>query len=306
MEKFLKESIDKNRYLIEKGKVADYIPALSKANKEDIGITIIDIKGNTFKEGAYNKKFTMQSISKVMSLYLAIFDNGEENVFNKTGCQGTDEPFNTLFKLDLPHTLRPPNPMVNSGAIVTTSLIQGQGEEKFQRLLEFIRNATNNPNLSFNEEVYLSEKATGNKNRALAYLMKSRGFLQGDVEEVLDVYFKQCAIEVTTEDLAEIGFFLAFRSKKRDFTIEGEIDLDKIKRTTTAIMTTSGMYNFSGEYAINVGIPSKSGVSGGIMGTITNKAGIGVYSPGLDDYGNSIVGYEIMKDFSKEFNLNLF
>ena len=306
MEKFLKESIDKNRYLIEKGKVADYIPALSKANKEDIGITIIDIEGNVFREGSYNKKFTMQSISKVMSLFLAIVDNGGKKVFDKIGCEGTEEPFNTLFKLDLPHTLRPPNPMVNSGAILTTSLIQGEGEEKFQRLIGFLRSITGNYNLSYNKEVYLSEKATGDKNRALAYLMKSRGFLQGDVEEVLDAYFKQCAIEVTTEDLAEIGFFLASRSEGLDFNIEGQIDTDKIKRTITAIMTTSGMYNFSGEYAINVGIPSKSGVSGGIMGTITNKAGIGVYSPGLDDYGNSIVGYEIMKDFSKEFDLNLF
>lgn len=306
MELMLKEIIEKNRYLIEKGKVADYIPALSKANREDIGITIIDIKGNIYREGNYNKKFTIQSISKVISLFLAILDNGEDKVFSRVGCEGTDEPFNTLFKLDLPNILKPPNPMVNSGAILTTSLILGKGDVKFQRLLELLRSIIGNPNLSYNEEVYLSEKATGNKNRALAYLMKSRNFLEGDVEKILDNYFKQCAIEVTTEDLARIGMFLASRKEELDFKIESKLDINKIKRIITTIMNTSGMYNFSGEYAINVGIPSKSGVSGGIMGTIKDSVGIGVYSPGLDQYGNSMVGYGIMKDLSKELNLNLF
>ena len=196
--------------------------------------------------------------------------------------------------------------MVNSGAILTTSLILGDGEEKFQRLLEFLRNITGNPKLSYNEEVYLSEKATGNKNRALAYLMKSRNFLEGDVENVLDTYFKQCAIEVTTEDLGEIGFVLASRNKDSDFDIEGQTNINRTKRIITAIMATSGMYNFSGEYAINVGIPSKSGVGGGIVGTIPNKFGIGIDSPELDQYGNSIVGYGIMKDVSRELKLNLF
>ncbi|HZK33190.1 MAG TPA: glutaminase A [Tissierellaceae bacterium] len=306
MEKILKKIMNKNKYLIGKGKLADYIPALSKANKEDIGLTIIDENGSIYQVGDFHKKFTIQSISKIISLFLAIIDNGEEEIFNRIGCEGTEEPFNTLFKLDLPHTLKPPNPMVNSGAILTTSLILGDGEEKFQRLLEFLRNITGNPKLSYNEEVYLSEKATGNKNRALAYLMKSRNFLEGDVENVLDTYFKQCAIEVTTEDLGEIGFFLASRNKDSDFDIEGQTNINRTKRIITAIMATSGMYNFSGEYAINVGIPSKSGVGGGIVGTIPNKFGIGIYSPELDQYGNSIVGYGIMKDLSRELKLNLF
>lgn len=306
MEKLLKRVIEKNKYLIKKGKVADYIPALSKAKKEDIGITIIDVEGRIYRKGDYNKKFTIQSISKVISLFLAIMDNGEEKVFTKIGCEGTEDSFNSLFKLDLPHTKKPANPMVNAGAILTTSLILGEGEEKFQRLIGFLGNITGNQNLSYNEEVYLSEKATGNKNRALAYLMKARNFLEEDVESTLDTYFKQCAIEVTTEELAKLGMFLASRNREFDLNLEGNKNTNEIKRTITAIMTTSGMYNFSGEYAINVGIPSKSGVSGGIMGTLRNKYGIGVYSPGLDKYGNSIVGYGIMKDLSRELNLNLF
>lgn len=304
MEKILKEIVNKNKYLIEKGRVADYIPALSKANKEDIALTIIDLEDNIYEYGDYSKKFTIQSISKVISLFLAILDNGEEKVFKKIDCEGTEEPFNTLYKLDLPNILRPANPMINSGAILTTSLIKGTPEEKFQRLIGFFRDITGNPYLSYNEEVYLSEKQTGDKNRALAYLMKSRSFLDGDVESILDVYFKQCSIEVTTNDLARIGLFLSSREEKAN--IDNKADINKIKRTVTAIMATCGMYNFSGKYAMEVGIPSKSGVAGGIMATIPNKMGIGIYSPPLDQCGNSIVGYGIMKDLSRKLKLSLF
>lgn len=306
MDKLLCKIIDNNRYLIDKGKVADYIPALSKANKNDIGLTLIDMEGNIYKSGDSSKKFTIQSISKVLSLFLAILDNGQEKVSDKINFEGTDEPFNTLFKLDLPNTIKPPNPMVNSGAILTTSLIKGKGNEKFQRLISFLRDITENPNISYNEEVYLSEKSTGNKNRALAYIMKDRNFLEEDVEETLDAYFKQCSIEVDTLDLAKIGMFLARRNEKLDSTLEGKEDFDQVKRIVTAVMMTSGMYNHSGQYAINVGLPSKSGVGGGIMGSLPNKMGIGIYSPALDDYGNSIVGYGIMRDLSRELNLNLF
>lgn len=304
MEELLFKIIEENRYLISKGAVADYIPALSKANPNNIGICLMDIDGNIYKAGDCSVKFTMQSISKVMSLMLALMDNGEEKVFKKIDYEPTEEPFNTLFKLDFPHTVKPSNPMINSGAIVTTSLIKGEGEEKFNRLLDFIREVTENPSISYNEEVYLSEKDTGHKNRAMAYLMRARGFIEGDVEEILDTYFKQCSIEVTTVDIAKIGLFIANRCKllKHD----DKICSDRTASIVTAIMATCGMYNFSGEYAATVGIPSKSGVGGGILGTIPHRMGIGVFSPSLDQYGNSIVGYGIMRDLSKKLKLNIF
>lgn len=304
MEKLLNGIIEKNRYLINEGKVADYIPALSKADPNHIGICIMGLEGEVYKAGDYNIPFTIQSISKVMSLILAIMDNGEEKVFEKVGYESTDEPFNTLFKLDLPHIIKPANPMINSGAIMTTSLIKGNGEEKCNRLLDFIRLVTENPDISYNEEVYLSEKSTGSKNKAMAYLMNSRGFLNGDIEGILDSYFRQCSIEVDTVDIAKIGLFLANRGR-----IPGTINTicnSKIISTVTAIMATSGMYDFSGEYATKVGIPSKSGVAGGILGTISKKMGVGIYSPVLDQFGNSIVGYNIMKDLSNELNLNIY
>lgn len=299
----LEKIIERNRYLIKEGKVADYIPALSKRDPNNIGVCLIDKNENIYMAGDYNIKFTIQSISKVMSLLLALIDNGEEDVFKQIDYEPTEEPFNTLFKLDLPNTVKPANPMINSGAIITTSMIKGVGNEKFIRLLEFIRLVTGNPGISYNEEVYLSEKETGHKNKAMAYLMKSRGFLEGDVDEILDIYFKQCSIEVDSVDIAKIGLFIAKRCPlKQDSKIHNE----RAASIVTAIMATCGMYNFSGEYAATVGIPSKSGVGGGILGAIPNNMGIGVYSPGLDQYGNSIVGYGIMKDLSKEFNLSIF
>ncbi|WMM26902.1 glutaminase A [Tissierella sp. MB52-C2] len=304
MENLLNKIIDNNRHLIKNGALADYIPALLQANPNHMGICIMDIDGNVYKAGDYSEKFTIQSISKVMSLMQALIDNGEDYVFKKIDYEPTEEPFNTLFKLDFPHTIKPSNPMINSGAIVTTSLIKGEGEERFNRLLELIRRVAENPNISYNEEVYLSEKETGDKNRAMAYLMKSRGFIEGDVEDILDTYFKQCSIEVTTVDMAKIGLFIAnrYRLSKEDKPICNA----KIASILTAIMATCGMYNFSGEYAATVGIPSKSGVGGGILGTIPYKMGIGIFSPALDQYGNSIAGYGIMKDLSKELNLNIF
>lgn len=295
MEKLLEDIILSNEHLKNKGTLADYIPALNRVNPDKIGITLADIDGNIYRAGDWDHKFTIQSISKVLSLILAIMDNGEENVFKKVDYEATEEPFNTMFKLDFPQTVKPANPMINAGAIVTTSLIKG--EDKFGRILDFYREISGNDDLDYNREVYMSEKRTGDKNRSIAYLLKSRGFIEGDVEHILDLYFKQCSIEVNTLDIAKIGMFIASRN---------DIKTNQIKKLATAIMANSGMYNFSGEYAVEVGLPSKSGVGGGIMATVPNKMGIGVYSPLLDEYGNSGVGFGMMKDLAKTLNLSIY
>ena len=262
MEKLLDELIKKNKYLVQYGKVANYIPALGNANPNDIGICIMDIEGKIYCSGDYDKKFTIQSISKILSLTLAIIDKGEEEVFKKVDMEPTDEPFNSFYKLDLPNGEKPSNPMINSGAIVTTSLINGKGQEKIHRFLKVIRKITQDNNINYNKEVYLSEKETGDKNRAMAYLLKNKGLIEEEVEDVLDVYFKQCSIEVNCSDLAKIGVFFANKCKVPS-TKESLCD-EEISTLVTAIMTTCGMYDFSGEYAVKVGIPSKSGVAGGI------------------------------------------
>lgn len=304
MEGLLQRIVEENRYLTKEGRVADYIPALAKANPNHIGICIVDLDGNIYKAGDTNIKFTIQSISKVISLMLAVMDYGQDYVFERVGYEGTDEPFNTLYKLDLPHKVKPANPMINAGAIVTTSLINGKGDKKFKRILELTRTMANNPSITYNEEVYLSEKSTADKNRALAYMMKSRGMIHEDVEDVLDNYFKQCSIEIDTLDLANIGVFIANGCKGLDNYIN--VTSGKLNSIILGIMVTSGMYNHSGEYAVEVGIPSKSGVGGGIMAAIPNKLGIATFAPSLDKHNNSSAGQGMMKSLAAKLNLRLF
>ncbi|WP_066894325.1 glutaminase A [Clostridium nigeriense] len=297
--------VEKNREYGKEGKVASYIPALSEANPNELGIYVVDSRGKEYYSGDYNKKFTMQSISKIVSLILAIRDNGRHNVFKKVDVEPTGMGFNSIVNLEARDSGKPYNPMINAGAIVTTSLIDGKDvDEKLEKILDFMRTVTNNDDISVNERVYLSEKETGNRNRALAYFMKSTGVLECDVEEVLDLYFKQCSIELTARDLARFGVVLA-NDGVIPWTNEKFIPKE-VCRIVKTIMVTCGMYDASGDFAVNVGIPAKSGVGGGIIATVPRKYGIGIYGPSLDEKGNSIAGINLIKDLSKELDLSIF
>ena len=258
-----------------------------------------------FWAGDSDVKFTIQSISKVVSLIIALNDNGRPNVFSKVNVEPTGMGFNSIVNLEAAMENRPYNPMINAGAIVTTSLIFGETEErKLERILNFMRRATNNPHIGINEEIYLNEKATGDRNRALAYYMKSTGALEGDVEEVLDLYFKQCSIEATARDLARFGAVIA-NDGVTPWSNEVLMSRD-ICRIVKTIMVTCGMYDASGEFAIHVGIPAKSGVGGGVLATVPRRYGIGLYGPALDAKGNSVCGLRILKDLSEELDLSIF
>lgn len=303
MNKLLMDLIEKNRYLVKEGTVASYIPALSKSNPNHIGVSIIDKNGNIFSEGDYKVKFTIQSISKVLSLMVALMELGEKAVFLKVGYNGSASSFNNIRDLDLPNAIYPTNPMINAGAIVVTSLIEGTSDEKFNKILKLTREITGNMDIDYNREVYLSEKKTGDRNRAIAYLMKSKGMISGNVEENLDAYFKQCSIEMDTEDLAKIGLFIANGCKTLG---SNNISNKKLTTILLGIMSNCGLYDYSGEYSIKVGIPSKSGVAGGLLCSAKNNFGIALYNPVLDNKGNPIVGIGIMEDLSKALNLNIF
>ena len=297
--------VEKNKKYGREGKVASYIPALKEANPNDLGIYVVDSKGKEYYSGDYNKKFTIQSISKIVSLILAIRDNGTYNVFKKVDVEPTGMGLNSIVNLEASDSGKPYNPMINAGAIVTTSLIDGKDiDEKLEKILDFMRTVTNNDDITVNERVYLSEKETGNRNRALAYFMKSKGALEGDVEDILDLYFKQCSIEVTAKDLARFGAVLA-NDGVIPWTNEKFIPKD-VCRIVKTIMVTCGMYDASGDFAVNVGIPAKSGVGGGIIATVPRKYGIGIYGPSLDEKGNSIAGINLIKDLSKELDLSIF
>ncbi len=305
MEKLLKEIIDTNIKFTDKGKVADYIPALAKANPSDLGVCVIDMDNHIYTAGVYQKKFTIQSISKTIALMLAIMDNGEEEVFKKVGMEPTGDAFNSIYKLEMEEMAKPLNPMINAGAIAVSSMIKGRDfEEKVDRVLSLFKKISCNNDLMINEEVYLSERETGNKNRAMGYLLKDMGIIDGNVEEALDVYFKQCSIEMNCIDIANMGLFLA-----NDGIIPktGEVVVDKhISRIIKTFMVTCGMYNSSGEFAIRVGVPAKSGVGGGIMAAVPHRMGIGIYGPALDKRGNSVAGLKVLESLSKELDLSIF
>ena len=304
MEQMLKEILDKNRPLIELGNLPTYIPQLAKADKNALGICIADLGGKQYCVGDYQYSFTIQSISKVITLIMALQDYGKEEIFSRVGMEPTGDAFNSMMKLEIVRPSKPFNPMINAGAIAVTSLIKGDGKTKFDRMLEFFRKITSNPNIKINSEVYLSEKRTGDRNRAMAYFMRDVGVIKGDVEENLDVYFKQCSLEVTCQDVAQIGLFLANDGVLPN-TGERLADEEFTKLAKT-FMITCGMYNASGEFAINVGVPSKSGVGGGILSVVPGKMGIGVVGPALDEKGNSIAGIKVLEDLSKALKLSIF
>jgi glutaminase len=301
LEQFVKQAKQYARY----GKVADYIPALGKANPNDLSIAIYMPDGNVIDAGDTTHKVTLQSISKIIALSLVLMDRGEQEVFRKVGMEPTGDPFNSIAKLEEVQPAKPLNPMINAGALAVTHMIAGASvTERFERLLQFVRKLAGNPTITYSEEVAQSEFETAFLNRSLCYFLKQHGIINEDVEELMDLYTKQCAIEMTCDDLARIG--LVFAMDGRDpFTGEQIMPLD-VARICKTFMVTCGMYNASGEFAIKIGIPAKSGVSGGILAAVPKRCGIGIFGPALDEKGNSITGMKLLELLSKTYSLSIF
>ena len=274
-------------------------------NPRHLGVAIVSMKGEVWCSGDSEVRFTMQSTSKIAALMLAIMDRGEQYVFSKVGMEPTGDPFNSIIKLETMKSSKPLNPMINAGAIAVDSLISGAStEDKLNRLVSFIRRLCHNDKIWFNEEVYKSENATGYRNRALANFMKDANIIDGEVEDVLQLYFRQCAIEVNAMDLAMMGAVLAGDGKS---PITGEMLIPKdIARLVKTFMVTCGMYDASGEFAVKVGLPAKSGVGGGIVAAVPGKMGIGVFGPALDSKGNSAGGTKVLEYISSKLDLSIF
>ena len=304
MQELLNKLVKKNVVLTKDGRVADYIPELDKAKKDALGVCILDNEGNRYTAGDCEIKFTVQSISKLVTLMLAILDNGEEFVFSKVGMEPSGDPFNSIRKLETSSKKKPYNPMINAGAIAVAAMIKGKdAREKFQRVLDFFKKITEDETLDVNYKIYCGESETGNKNRAMGYFLKNDGIIEGNVEDALEVYFKQCSVEVTAYTLAKLGLFLA----NNGCTSTGEqILTPRISTIIKTLMITCGTYDMSGEVAVRVGIPCKSGVGGGIVAVSPGKLGIGVYGPSLDAKGNSIGGIHLLEDLSRELKLSIF
>ncbi|MBE9002071.1 glutaminase A [Nostoc sp. LEGE 12447] len=287
---------------LKEGLLADYIPELKKANPEWFGISIVTTDGQIYQIGDYQQTFTIQSISKPFVYGMALENYGREVVLNKVGVEPTGQAFNSI-DLDQKNN-RPYNPMVNAGAIATTNLLTVEGaSERLEQILKMFSRYTGREH-NVDWSVFLSEKATGSKNKALAYLMHNSGMISDNIEETLDLYFQQCSISVSCHDLAMMGATLANKGVN---PITGEQALNKYYvQDVLSVMHSCGMYDFAGEWAYRVGLPAKSGVSGGLVMAIPGKCGIGIFSPLLDAKGNSVRAIKVCEQLTRDLGLHLY
>ncbi|NEQ31434.1 MAG: glutaminase A [Leptolyngbya sp. SIO4C5] len=301
-QQFLKALHEKYQPLTD-GRAASYIPELTKADPNWFAISVVTVNGQTYEVGDFEQTFTIQSISKVCTYGMALEDHGREALLHKVGVEPTGDPFNSLIRLD-EDSKRPDNPMINAGAIATTSLIKGTDPtERLNRLMAMFRRYVGHE-VFIDISTFMSERSTGHRNRAMAHLMLNFGMITGAIEEALDLYFQQCALLVNCHDLALMAATLANRGIN-PVTQEQAINPDYV-RDILSVMYTCGMYNFAGEWAYRVGIPAKSGVSGGILAVVPNQAGIAVFSPLLDKNGNSVRGLRVFEELSQKYGFHLF
>jgi len=252
--------------------------------------------------GDTDTPFTIQSVSKAFIYCLALELAGRDAVLARVGVEPSGDAFNAII-FD-PHTHRPFNPMVNAGAITVSGIVRDfAGAGAFDLILERLSEAAGRK-LAVDDAVYRSEAETGHRNRAIGHLLRNFGALEGSVDEVLDIYFRQCSILVTAADLACMGATLA-NIGQNPVTGRQVFDLAAV-RSTLAVMFTCGMYDYSGHWAYDVGVPAKSGVGGGIVGVVNRQLGIGTYSPRLDAKGNSVRGVDAFTELSNELGLHAF
>ena len=286
---------------LDDGHPADYIPELSAADPHAFGLALAGVAGSVYRAGEASSEFTIQSISKPFVHALALADVGADGVLARVGVEPSGEAFNAI-SLE-PGTGRPANPMVNAGAIVTSSLIRGADSiERFERIRGMLSRCAGRE-LEVDDAVYRSERDTGDRNRALAYLMRHAGSLTAPVEEVVDVYFRQCAVQVTAADLAVMAATLA-NGGVNPCTGTAVIDPPIVEQVLT-VMATCGMYDFSGEWLVRVGLPAKSGVAGGLIAVSPSQFGIGLFSPPLDPRGNSVRAVAASAAISERLSLHL-
>jgi glutaminase len=284
------------------GKVATYIPELAKADPSLFGIALVTADGQVYEVGDARRLFTIQSISKAFVYGLALEDHGVDYVLRKIGVEPSGEAFNSIVFDE--RNNRPFNPMVNAGAIATTALITGTGHDRrLARLLGKFSDLAGRP-LSIDHAVYTSERTTGHRNRAIAYLELNFGMIDEPVNEHLDLYFEQCSILVSARDLAVMAATLANNGVN---PLTGKRSLDEPYVTNVlSVMHSCGMYDYAGEWSYRVGLPAKSGVGGGIIAVLPGQFGIGIFSPLLDDQGNSYRGIQVCKELSERFKLHMF
>ena len=289
--------------LFGEGKVADYIPALANVEPDQFTMAIQMFDGSSFGVGEINKKFSIQSISKVFTFTLALEHYGKE-LYKRVGHEPSGNPFNSLVQLEYENGI-PRNPFINAGAIVTAdTLVSIHKENTFDEILKFIRKVSNDETITYDEDIFQSELEHGFRNFALINMIKSYKNIHNEINEVINTYFKQCSIMMSPNELASSMLFLANHGVN-PLTNEQIITESKAKRINS-LMLTCGHYDASGDFAYKVGLPGKSGVGGGIVAIVPKKMAICVYSPRLNKQGNSLIGTKALELFTTKTGLSIF
>lgn len=285
----------------DRGNIASYIPELSCVSNQKFGIHLLDIKKSCFSAGDFDEKFSIQSISKVLTLSMTMGLIGKK-VWERVDVEPSGDPFNHLSLLEQENGI-PRNPLINAGAIVIADILVSQLKNPKEEFLSYIRNLANDETIMFNKEVAKSEEVTGFRNYAAANLLKSYGNLKNEVETVLDFYFHQCSLELNCEQLCKTFYFLINRGecqRGNEF-----LKTSQVKRINS-IMLTCGFYDEAGEFAFRVGLPGKSGVGGGIVALLPNEYCVATWSPGLNKKGNSALGMMALEHLTTETGLSIF
>ncbi len=301
----IQASIDRIRdevgSLTARGRVADYIPALAGVSRDKFAMAVLTAEGELAVTGDAHEAFSIQSLSKVFSLTLALHHVGDK-LWERVGREPSGSAFNSLVQLEYEHGI-PRNPFINAGAHVVADALMAARPHAQDMLLKFMRTLSGNETIAYDEEVARSEAATGFRNRALANFLKAEGNLTGNVDEVLDLYFHQCALAMNCVDLVRAISFLARHGQGVDGA--RVVSAPQAKRIN-ALMQTCGTYDAAGEMAFRIGLPAKSGVGGGIMAVLPGKLAIVVWSPALDKSGNSVAGVRALELFTTRTGLSIF
>lgn len=299
----LNDILEQVRPLIGQGKVADYIPALACVPNDKLAIAVYTNDGKVVKAGDADEPFSIQSISKVLSLTLAMGLYESEEIWRRVGKEPSGQAFNSMIQLEVEQGI-PRNPFINAGAIVVADMLQSRLSAPRQRLLEFARQLSGDTHIVYDKVVAASEMQHSDRNAAIAYLMRSFGNFENDVIPVLNNYFHACALKMSCVDLAKTFSYLA--NKGQSVHTKKQIVAPNQTKRLNALLATCGLYDGAGEFAFRVGMPGKSGVGGGIVAVIPGEMSIAVWSPELDKSGNSLAGTAALEILSTELGRSIF
>ncbi|HGS5838444.1 TPA: glutaminase B [Vibrio cholerae] len=295
--------IEEVRPLTGQGKVADYIPALARVPSEKLGIAVFTNQGEVITAGDAQEGFSIQSISKVLSLTLAMGLYQPDELWSRVGKEPSGQAFNSLIQLEMEQGI-PRNPFINAGAIVVCDMLQSRLSAPRQRLLEFVRQLSGEPLIAYDKVVAASEMMHSDRNAAIAYLMRSFGNFHNEVIPVLHNYFHACALKMSCVELAKTFSYLA---NKGVSVVTGETVITPTQsKQTNALLATCGLYDGAGEFAYRVGMPGKSGVGGGIIAVVPGEMTIAVWSPALDQSGNSLAGTRALELLAQRIGRSIF